>query len=490
MNRLCKRMKFLSVLLFTMAGVVACGTVQSPTAMVPTQTPGITATLIPPTPTPEGHAPVIIHLDDRSISDGERFPKLHMEEHVTDEDHAAYEIDWQISGNAELELFFTGSNLYVTLPNDDWTGSERLRFEACDPTGLCDAREVWFTVRAENDAPVIGVVGQIIMSGEIFAEIDLDDVVDDEENEDVELTWNVNGNIDLRVNIDERIARIELPDPGWIGRETIRFEACDPEGACNSKDATFWVMERTEAPCEVTYIGNAGFMITVGDKKILIDALFVGNPIPNEVAELLETAQPPFDDVDLILVTHIHYDHFNAETVISHMEHNPGAMFVSSPDVVDAVNTIADMQDRTIPIQLRHRVGEKTQLVVDEIGVEAMFLDHGGGTLNLGYIITVDGRRLFHTGDMDPDTVSVAQLKRLGLPDKQIDIAFVAHFMLILEEQHAHILEGIRAKYIVPMHFQYSAPPPDYELMESYFPDAIVFHESLEIWVLPGDTSP
>jgi L-ascorbate metabolism protein UlaG (beta-lactamase superfamily) len=249
-------------------------------------------------------------------------------------------------------------------------------------------------------------------------------------------------------------------------------------------------MERTDAQVEVTYIGNAGFMITVGDKKILVDALYEGNPIPREVADLLETAQPPFNDVDLILATHIHHDHFHQDTVISHMENNPGAVFVSSPDVVSLVNQYSNLQDRTIPVQVHHRVGEKTQLVVNEIGVEALFLDHGGGTLNLGYIITVDGRRLFHAGDMDPDSVSVSQLERLGLPDKQIDIAFVAHFMLITEEQHAHVLEGIQAKYVVPMHYQFTYPVPDYDLMESYFPDAIVFHESMENWVLTGTSSP
>ena len=249
-------------------------------------------------------------------------------------------------------------------------------------------------------------------------------------------------------------------------------------------------MERTDAEVEVTYIGNAGFMITVGDKKILIDALFEGPPIPSEVAELLKTAQPPFDDVDLILATHIHRDHFHQRPVVSHMENNRSAVFVSSSDVVSMVSDQSNFQDRIIPIQLEQRVGEKILLVVNGIGIEAMFLDHGGGTLNLGYVITVDGRRLFHTGDMDPDSVSVAQLQRLGLPDKQIDIAFVAHFMLITEAQQAHVVEGIQAKYVVPMHYQFTYPVPDYELMESYFPDAIVFHESMESWVLVRNSSP
>jgi L-ascorbate metabolism protein UlaG (beta-lactamase superfamily) len=168
------------------------------------------------------------------------------------------------------------------------------------------------------------------------------------------------------------------------------------------------------------------------------------------------------------------------------MENNPDAMFASSPDVVRSLNENTALDDRIIPIEVEPRVGERTRLLVGEIGIEALFLDHGGGTQNLGYIITLDGCRLFHTGDMDPDSVSVSQLKRLGLPEKQIDIAFVSHFMLIVERFQAHVTEGIQAKYIVPMHFQFTAPPPDYALMESYFPDAIVFRNSLESWVMPG----
>lgn len=490
MKRLCNWITFLLTLLFMVIGVGSCGPAQSPTAIVITATPQPTETGIPTTHAPEGNAPRIINLEDQSISDGERFPKLILEELVSDEDHNANEIYWEISGNDELELVFVSGNLYVTLPRVDWTGSETLRFEACNPEGFCDAKEIVFSVRAENDAPVVRMSGQIIMPGETFAEIDLEDLVYDEDNEDDELTWNFYNEDDLSVTIDEKVVSIEPPEAEWVGQEAIRFEACDPEGACDSKDALFWVMERSDAQVEVTYIGNTGFMITVGDKKILVDALYEGNPIPREVADLLETAQPPFNDVDLILATHIHYDHFHQDTVISHMENNPGAVFVSSPDVVSLVTQYTDLQDRTIPVQIQHRVGEKMQLVVGEIGVEALFFNHGGGTLNLGYIITVDGRRFFHTGDMDPDTVSVSQLQRLGLPDKQIDIAFVAHFTLIMESHHAHILEGIQAKYVVPMHFQFTYPVPDYDLMESYFPDAIVFHESMESWVLTGISSP
>jgi hypothetical protein len=86
---------------------------------------------------------------------------------------------------------------------------------------------------------------------------------------------------------------------------------------------------------------------------------------------------------------------------------------------------------------------------------------------------------------MDPSTVTVSGLRLYGLPEKQIDVAFVPHFMLIQQEQYAHLTEGIQARYIVPMHYQFTVPPPDYALMERDFPRAIIFHNSMESWREP-----
>ena len=65
----------------------------------------------------------------------------------------------------------------------------------------------------------------------------------------------------------------------------------------------------------VTYVGNSGFLVTIGESKILIDGIFTGFAPeyiqPAEIKELIANAQPPFDNIDLILVTHAHGDHFN-----------------------------------------------------------------------------------------------------------------------------------------------------------------------------------
>jgi len=46
------------------------------------------------------------------------------------------------------------------------------------------------------------------------------------------------------------------------------------------------------------------------------------------------------------------------------------------------------------------------------------------------------------------------------------------------------ILEGVQARYLVPMHF----PPGDIEgmldLLEDYFPQAVLFREEMQSWAL------
>ena len=82
-------------------------------------------------------------------------------------------------------------------------------------------------------------------------------------------------------------------------------------------------------PLRLTYIANEGFMVEVGGTKILIDAFFGGlqgdwADQPDETtAGKLARAEPPFDDVDLIAISHRHSDHFSEQMVIQHLLSNP-----------------------------------------------------------------------------------------------------------------------------------------------------------------------
>ena len=63
-----------------------------------------------------------------------------------------------------------------------------------------------------------------------------------------------------------------------------------------------------EAPTlEIIYIANEGFMLSSGTKKVLIDALQKNrwdyHSTPEDVINKMNNAQPPFDNIDLLLVS-------------------------------------------------------------------------------------------------------------------------------------------------------------------------------------------
>ena len=81
----------------------------------------------------------------------------------------------------------------------------------------------------------------------------------------------------------------------------------------------------------VTFLANEGVLLSAGNRKVLIDALFQEyRPMyalpPDSTRRALQAARPPFDGVDLILATHHHGDHYQPAQVAAHMRANPRAV--------------------------------------------------------------------------------------------------------------------------------------------------------------------
>ncbi len=440
-----------------------------------------------PTGTEENAPPVITWLGDQIVSDGERFEQIKLSDFVTDGNHPATRIRWEISGNEQLQVRMVGSILMVSPPDAEWTGSEHLQIQACDPEEACTSVEIAFTIIAENDAPIITISDQIILPDEVFPVIDLSKAATDEDHPPEEIDWNITSDGALGVELSDGEVQILPPEADWRGSDLVNFEACDPEGACDAREIKFWVMDDTDIESTVTYVGNAGFLINAGDKKIIIDSLFHGFPPgyapPEEVTNAILNGEPPFDGLDLILATHNHEDHFSNGLVGQALENHPEAIFISSYEAASTIPQAEDYRDRIISININR--GGRWAEIVNDIGVEAIHISHGGGILNLGFIVTVGGHRYFHTGDISTNDVSISYFQNYGLPEKNLDVAFVPHFSLIEEGDHPLLLEGFNADYLIPMHFAYTTPRPNYDLMETYFPDAVVFHEELDRWVVP-----
>ncbi len=238
----------------------------------------------------------------------------------------------------------------------------------------------------------------------------------------------------------------------------------------------------------VTNIGNSnsGFLITTSHKKILIDALFRGikgvYTLPEDTQNLLGLAQSPFDHVDLILVTHSHRDHFDIGLVRQHLQNDPNAVIASQSSIISQFSTFAGQT-----VNLDPTPGKPVQKEINGIHVEALALSHGPGQPgNIGFVITVDGLKLFFTGDVDTSQFSYEEFRAYKLPEEKLDIAFIQHFYLTdTPSDQQFVKQGIGAKYIIPTHFYFTDPPLDPKAVLRNYPDAIFFNGELSDWVMP-----
>jgi L-ascorbate metabolism protein UlaG (beta-lactamase superfamily) len=241
----------------------------------------------------------------------------------------------------------------------------------------------------------------------------------------------------------------------------------------------------------VTYVGNAGFLIAIDDKKILIDSLFSGFPggytLPGDIQDKMALGLPPFDGIDLALATHSHGDHFESGLVRRFLANNPAAVFGSTPQ---AIASLSGFPGRVIAFQ-----PGKNEPAADDvrgIHVEAIYLSHGAPEAgreeiaNFGYLVTVNGVTLFHSGDIDAAFIGFDAFRSLRLPEKKIDVAFLQHFYLLdVPGERKLVREGIAARHIIPAHYHYTEPPLNREAVLKSYPDAIIFKAELQNWVMP-----
>jgi L-ascorbate metabolism protein UlaG (beta-lactamase superfamily) len=213
-------------------------------------------------------------------------------------------------------------------------------------------------------------------------------------------------------------------------------------------------------PCEVRYIANAGILFTSGTTRLLVDAL-VRNGIPPyatpDAAERrrLEAAQPPFADVNAVLVTHWHEDHFNAEAVASHLVRNARAVLVSSHEVAERVARAAvAVSDRLRPVT--PPPGQAEAIDIAGLRVHVLRLRHNPARRmpdqHVGFL--VEGcRTLLHVGDADPEPSNFTRLETLP----RVDVAALPFWYMSGARARDMVSGSIRPARVLAVH----VPPRD-----------------------------
>jgi L-ascorbate metabolism protein UlaG (beta-lactamase superfamily) len=203
-----------------------------------------------------------------------------------------------------------------------------------------------------------------------------------------------------------------------------------------------------QAPLQLTFIANSGVLVSSGDQKVLIDALF-DKPNPEyrapspAVLDKIMKGEPPFDGVDLVLVTHNHPDHFDASLAARYMETVPGPILLAPADAVTELRKAAadwaKIEPRVVPFDLK--VGEKVERGLNRVPVTVFRTLHGKqeAPMNVMFLFELGGWRIFHEGD-SPGNVD--EYRGFGLGSDAVDLALV-HFWFPLEPNCARFLQEV-----------------------------------------------
>ena len=204
----------------------------------------------------------------------------------------------------------------------------------------------------------------------------------------------------------------------------------------------------------VEYLANEGVLVTGGDIAVLIDGLFGdGLPdypvLPAATRDSLEGALGRFRDIDVVLVTHRHDDHFDPAAVARHLEANPEAALIAPGDAVAAFppDQLERYGERVQPLDLAP--GSYIRLDQGGFAVEALGLAHAE-IGHLGYRIELPGMTVLHLGDAQPLPPDLAAFLE-GRPEP--DVALVPHWVLG-GSGGAAIVEAIGAHCTAAFHLE------------------------------------
>ena len=144
------------------------------------------------------------------------------------------------------------------------------------------------------------------------------------------------------------------------------------------------------------------------------------------------------------------------------------------------INAFKDFSERSVGFN--PEMGSSEEKTINGINVETFYLPHGPDSriINIGFLIKVNGITLFQTGDVDLDQFTFDEFRALGLPEKNIDLSLIQHFYLTSDSTNKKFVqEAIGGKYIIPIHYHYTTPAFDSNIVRRTIPMPLYSKRSL-----------
>lgn len=209
------------------------------------------------------------------------------------------------------------------------------------------------------------------------------------------------------------------------------------------------------APLGNTYlfsVGQAGFIIKSAGGQLLAIDLYLSDCVErvegnSGFKRLLPKILSPYDlELDVLIATHFHRDHFDIDSVPSLMANERTKLFAAK----DCESSVAQLEMKDSAVTY---VKAGMTCTHGDFKIDFVNCDHGAGAPQaVGVMVHVDGKLIFETGDTCLRMDWVDCFKKIGTPDVLI-APINGAFGNMDEQDCAEFANALQAKLTVPCHY-------------------------------------
>lgn len=211
----------------------------------------------------------------------------------------------------------------------------------------------------------------------------------------------------------------------------------------------------------LVWLGHASFFIRAGGKAILTDPVFFNLPFIKRKADL-PCDPEAFKNIDYLLLSHVHRDHFDKKTLKLLFDNNPGVKVFGPLGIAKLVKSIY----KRVQVQ---EAGwyQKFDLETDDLELDFLPALHWNrrGLLDFNNILwgsmmlTSKGKKIYFCGD----SAYAPHFRTLGNLYKSVDIALMPigaykpHYLMnkyhVNPKQSLKAFRHLNGKAFIPMHY-------------------------------------
>lgn len=214
-------------------------------------------------------------------------------------------------------------------------------------------------------------------------------------------------------------------------------------------------MQLTERSVGVTPLGQAGFRLCFGEVTLYIDP-YLSNQV--EIAEGPDFRRKvpiwkpadQVDDADWILITHIHGDHCDLDTLIPMSLASKNARFVGTANVRSLLRANGIRDTRIVPAADNWlSLGPELRIRPMPAAHPEIEIDEQGDWCCVGYLFDYRGKRIYHSGDTSLNATIIESVKAYT----PIDVAFLP----VNERNHYRDARGIIGNMSIREAFEFAS---------------------------------